>query len=174
MRGRSYTNEQVSIAVKQSTSIRQVLEKLSLKMAGGNYYTIRKIIRELNLDTSHLTGQCWNKDKQLPTKRDVEDYLSNTQPIQSNKLRQRLLREGFFKSICSSCNGTEWLNHPIPLELDHINGNHLDNSLSNLRLLCPNCHALTPTYRGKNKTPTLSSGLPSALPVKGSPNLTNY
>jgi 5-methylcytosine-specific restriction endonuclease McrA len=40
---------------------------------------------------------------------------------------------------------------PAPIELDHINGNHHDNRLENLRILCPNCHAQTDTYRGKNK-----------------------
>ena len=45
---------------------------------------------------------------------------------------------------------TEWNGLPIPLELDHINGRRDDNRLENLRLICPNCHAQTPTYRGRN------------------------
>ena len=70
---------------------------------------------------------------------------------QSNKLRKRLLNEGYKEPICESCFNEYWLGNPIPLELDHINGDNSDNRLENLALLCPNCHALTPTYRGKNK-----------------------
>jgi 5-methylcytosine-specific restriction endonuclease McrA len=45
---------------------------------------------------------------------------------------------------------TEWLGQPIPLEIDHIDGDSTNNSLDNFRILCPNCHAQTPTYRGLN------------------------
>ena len=54
---------------------------------------------------------------------------------------------------CESCGLTEWKGEEIPLELHHIDGNHFNNDLDNLQLLCPNCHSLTDTYCGrKNKT----------------------
>lgn len=56
-----------------------------------------------------------------------------------------------FGHKCSSCENTHWLGVKIPIELDHIDGNHKNNNLENLRLLCPNCHAITPTYKSKNK-----------------------
>ncbi len=52
---------------------------------------------------------------------------------------------------CMCCNNNEWLGEPIPLELDHIDGNACDNRPVNIRLLCPNCHAKTPTHKAKNK-----------------------
>lgn len=82
--------------------------------------------------------------------RPLEDYLSNRFPMASGHLRKKLIRQGIFDHICEMCGCTKWLGKPIPLELDHINGDKLDNRLENLRLLCPNCHAQTPTYRGRN------------------------
>ena len=52
---------------------------------------------------------------------------------------------------CFKCTNSEWVGKPIPLELDHIDGNASNNRLDNVRLLCPNCHATTPTHRAKNK-----------------------
>ena len=147
-----YTNQQVEKAVKNSTSIRQVLIKLGLVPAGGNYESIKNLISSLNLDTSHFLGQAIHKGKKFGPKRPIEDYLSNSKPIQSYKLKNRLISEGYFDCICDSCRKTQWMGKPIPLELDHIDGNHQNNNLNNLRLLCPNCHAFTSTYRGKNKS----------------------
>jgi 5-methylcytosine-specific restriction endonuclease McrA len=160
MKLRKYDQHRLEEAVKNSASLRQVLVIPGVAPYGGNYEVLRRAIRHFNLDTSHFTGQGWNKGKALGPKQPLQKLLNNEVRIASFKLKNRLLAEGILNRQCSSCGRTEWLNQAIPLELDHINGNRSDNRLPNLRLLCPNCHALTPTYRGKNITPRLSSVSP--------------
>lgn len=62
--------------------------------------------------------------------------------------KRRLLREEGRK--CSVCENTTWLGQPIPIAIDHIDGNPDNNERQNLRLICPNCHAQTATFSGKN------------------------
>lgn len=152
MRFNKYSKEDFIKAVASSTSIRQVLISLNIEPYGGNYHTAKKYIEKLSLDTSHFLGQGWNKGKSpnIYQDRTTEDYLNNKYPIQSNKLRLRLLKDGYFEHKCYLCDNTQWNGKPIPLELEHIDGNNQNNELSNLTILCPNCHAQTPTYRGKN------------------------
>jgi hypothetical protein len=80
----------------------------------------------------------------------LEQVLVKDSTYQSNKLRKKLLKAGVKDHRCEMCDRTEWMGSPIPLELDHINGDKHDNRLFNLRVVCPNCHATTETYRGKN------------------------
>ena len=152
MRLRKYSIEQLRAAVADSRSMRQVLSRLNVVPAGGNYDVLRKAIRHWQLDTSHFTGQAWNRRRVTGPKHPIDVYLSNEKPIQSSRLAKRLLAEQILPRRCYSCNRTRWLDGAIPLELHHVNGDRSSNQLSNLRLLCPNCHALTPTYRGKNRT----------------------
>ena len=147
----TYSEQELREAVKTSTSIRQVLDKLNIVPAGGNYQTTNRRIQKLDIDTSHFSGQAWNKGRVIGPKRPIEYYLTENSYHQSYKLKNRLIIEGLKQHKCECCGITEWLGRPTPIELDHINGNHHDNRLENLRILCPNCHAQTDTYRGKNK-----------------------
>ena len=150
---RTWEKQNLIDAVKTSYSYAEVLRKLNLKPAGGNYIQLKKYIEEYSLDTSHFMGQAWNKDKKRKTKPiALENKLVNNKFVNSNRLRLQLISSGIFEAICSNCKNDKWLGSSIPLELDHINGKREDNRIENLRLLCPNCHALTPTYRGKNKS----------------------
>lgn len=146
-----YSEEQLRDAISTSTSVREALIKLGVSPLGGNYAVIHKAIKQYNIDTTHFTGQSHQKGKRLPSKSALNDYLTNKKPINSFRLKNRLLREGILTPVCSRCHNTTWLDQPIPLELDHIDGDSSNNTLQNLRLLCPNCHAFTPTYRGKNQ-----------------------
>ena len=87
----------------------------------------------------------------LDKTRDIEEYTSNKVPMQSDKLKIRLINEGYLEPRCNMCGISRWLDGEVPLQLDHKAGNKDNNNLKNLRLLCPNCHALTPQYRLKNE-----------------------
>ena len=147
----TYSEQELREAVKTSTSIRQVLDKLNIVPAGGNYQTTNRRIQKLDIDITHFTGQAWNRGKITGPKRHIEEYLKENSVVQSFKLKGRLIAEGLKEHKCECCGITEWNGKPAPIELDHINGNKYDNRLENLRILCPNCHAQTDTYRGKNK-----------------------
>ena len=150
---RSWTDEQLINAVKASKSHRNVLIILKLIPAGGNYAQIQRRIKELAIDTAHFTGMGWNKGGTSPRKpMNLELLLVEDSDFQSYKLKNRLFTEGLKQPRCELCNWSEKsIDGRIPVELDHINGNHRDNRIENLRILCPNCHRLQPTHRGRNK-----------------------
>lgn len=150
---RKWDKNDLQKALKESRSIRQILTKLRLKEAGGNYSQIKKYLQIYKLNTSHLKGRGWNKGlkgtsgPRIP----LENILVKGSTFQSYKLRNRLIREGVKKGQCEECG---WAKRSkdgrLPLELDHINGDSSDNRIENLRILCPNCHSLKPTHRGRN------------------------
>lgn len=160
MRKRSWTENQLKIAVINAKSIRQVLQSLNLKAAGGNYQQIQKYIQEYQLNIEHFTGKGWNKGLKFSFKAKIplEEILQEHSNFQSYKLKRRLFRAGLKPEHCEECGWKKQTEDGyLPLELDHINGNHNDNRLENLRILCPNCHSLKPTHRGRNKKKTHKS-----------------
>jgi hypothetical protein len=130
-------------ALATARTRRDVLEFLGCAVDPPNYRRLRRALEWWELDASHLSP---NANRGLP----LEIYLVNGRSVSSGTLRKRLVREGVLPARCDTCGRDRWRGGPIPLELDHVNGDRLDNRLENLRLLCPNCHALTDTYRGRN------------------------
>lgn len=151
-RRKRWTDEQLRIAVSAERSLAGLLRRLGLRIAGGNYEHIAKCIRFNDLDMGHWTGRGHLRGLHNPhaPKTPLALLLVSGSAYHSNKLRRRLVSEGVLPAICDNCGLSEWLGLPIPLELDHIDGDRENNQLTNIRLLCPNCHALTPTYRGRN------------------------
>ena len=155
MRKARYTEEQFIEAVRTSISIREVLKKIGVRPTGGNYDVAKRKIKCLNLDTKHfrgkgyLRGQTHNWAKKTPLSQVlVKDFRGG---ITTYKLKKRLVKEGILEYRCYECGINQWRGKRISLELEHKNGNRYDNRMENLTLLCPNCHSLTSTYRGKNK-----------------------
>ena len=124
MKLHKYSKLEFKLAVSQSSSLRQTLIRLNVSPFGGTYEVLKKAIRYFEIDTSHFDGQAWNKGKKLPPRKSLHEYLVCGSRISSFKLKNRLLREGILSEKCSRCKNSSWLNQPIPLELDHINGDN--------------------------------------------------
>lgn len=79
-----------------------------------------------------------------------------------NLKRERILMEQ--ESRCDVCkNEAFWNGKPLNFHLDHVSGDRTDETRSNLRLLCPNCHSQTETYCGGNQKNVSDSQLKEAL-----------
>jgi hypothetical protein len=116
---------------------------------GCNPKTINPLLERLGLKyEGNQSGKGLLKPK--ANKWNLIEYLTNSKDIQSNKVRKKLLEEGYKEYKCECCGNTEWMGQPIPLELHHIDGDRYNNTIKNFQLLCPNCHAFTDSYRGKN------------------------
>jgi hypothetical protein len=145
------SDEEFIEIVKKSFSIKEVISSCGLIPAGGNYQTTNKRIKLLGLDTSHFKGKTYNMGRKFPQFNvPIEDYLNNTKRINSHSLKLKLFSHGLKEKCCENCGLHTWQDKQIPLELHHVDGNSENNNLENILILCPNCHALTPNYRGKN------------------------
>lgn len=139
-RWRNFSKEQIEQFVKDSYSYRELANKFGYSQnGGGTMASLKKMVKELKLDTSHFKGQGWNKENYC-----YETFQENTPKKRSGIINPLIALRG---RKCEKCGSTSWLGQPINLEIHHINGIRTNNSLENLQLLCPNCHSYTENFR---------------------------
>ena len=153
-----YTKEWLEELCAESFSHAEVLRKAGRKQGGGAQDTLKRKIAEYEIDISHFTGQGWNGHSNVTTKSgpkekyQLEEVFCKNSPVTQKILRGYVERHNILEYKCVNCGcDGNWQGGKISLEIDHKNGDNTDNTVENLRYLCPNCHALTDTYRGKNK-----------------------
>ncbi|MFJ8956125.1 HNH endonuclease [Streptomyces sp. NBC_00626] len=143
-----HTEEALRTAVAESRSVREVVRRLGINDVGGNQAHIGRRIAALGIDTSHFTPPRQKTSKDLTSPLTLRAPGSGRVP--GVRLRRELLRLGVPEE-CATCGRSRWQGQPIPLEVDHLSGEWWDNRPENLRLLCPNCHTVTDTYRGRKR-----------------------
>ncbi|MFD7612222.1 HNH endonuclease signature motif containing protein [Streptomyces sp. NPDC059828] len=158
--GTRWTRDVLEPVVAASTSVTEVLRRLGVEVVGGHHTHISRRIARYAISTSHFAPppRAGQRLRRSPQELLVEQEPSRARRIPGDRLKRALMAMGTAER-CSLC-GTApvWRGRPLPLEVDHINGDWRDNRAENLRLLCPNCHSTTDTYRGRGKAGRQAAG----------------
>ncbi|WP_340378667.1 HNH endonuclease signature motif containing protein [Streptomyces sp. SS7] len=149
-----WTREILESAVAASTNMCEVLRHLGLEVVGGHHTHISRRIKAYGIDTSHFQvptrkGKPWRP--RTPEGLLVEQRAGTARRIPSDRLKWAMTTTGIAEQCALCGNEAVWQGQPLPLEVDHIDGDWRNNRIENLRFLCPNCHATTDSYRGRGK-----------------------
>lgn len=136
--------DELKDVVANEYTYKHVIEHFGFNFSKSNsvYNALKRVMDENEIDYSHFGY------KKL---KDLSEQLIKDSHYNNQTLKKRLLKEGYLTYECAICgNKGIWNNQELVLQLDHKNGDNTDNRLSNLRLLCPNCHSQTDTFSGRN------------------------
>lgn len=127
-------------------------------------YCYHSFVSKMNRDeknkkiSASLTGRKSSRTKEdyaVAATRRTEKFLRelpnkdfDSLPYETKRIRV-LIEQNF---CCAFCKLDNWMGHSLVLEMDHEDGNNENDSRSNLRALCPNCHSSTPTWRGRKQS----------------------
>lgn len=139
-----YTKVILEDAVRNSVSFAGVLRHLGLKQAGGTQSYLSKRIKYYGIDYSHFTGSAWNRGKPASNRKLPEDILVVLPKGSLRPKREQLYRamiEMGMEYKCSCGQLPVWNGKPLTIEIDHKDGDWLNNKLDNLRFLCGHCHS---------------------------------
>lgn len=147
MSKRSWADDDLRVAVAANNTISGTLRALGISTSPGNYRSFHKHTHRLGLDTSHFVGRAHGRSSrklEIPLK----EILVRESYYGTSRLRKRLIKGDLLEEKCARCGlGSVWQCEPITLQLDHINSDPHDHRIGNLRLLCPNCHSQTSSFK---------------------------
>jgi 5-methylcytosine-specific restriction endonuclease McrA len=150
MRATKWTKEYTETLAKKSVSVTEMIRNGGCNVSGGMHRHVKRCLAMYNIDTSHFSGALWSKGKTYATdhriivkSNDEVFILNGTSTSQTVRKKFKLISP----YCCTSCELSDtWNGNYLTLQLDHIDGNHSNNTVENLRWLCPNCHSQTSTY----------------------------
>jgi hypothetical protein len=130
---------------------------LGLRIAGGTQASLFRHTQRLGLDLSHFKGQGWGRGN----RKNPDEVRAALLPLlrkgkKIDALRDRLIASGLKEAKCEECGIVEWQGKPAPLQVEHVDGDHLNNVITNLKILCANCHMQTETwgFKGARRRPS--------------------
>lgn len=137
-----------SCSAKRNNTTRTRIKKQRIKNV--LYHTPSKYCEVCSMELKKYQSRfCTRQCSAFKKRNDSKNRLLTGSEVSSGVRRKILIDLLGYK--CQICDNTEWMGHPIPLVMDHINGNASDNSLDNFRLICSNCDRLSPFYGSKNR-----------------------
>lgn len=135
-------------------SVSEILRTLGIAVSGSSFASLRSAMKRFGIQIPNGrvdgAGRIISPILIEARKKKVLDFLKPNTTIGTHSLKLQMFRYGIKQKACEKCGITEWMGEAAPLELHHINGVKTDGSIENLQILCPNCHAQTPTYCAKN------------------------
>ncbi|SCK50871.1 HNH endonuclease [Streptomyces sp. ScaeMP-e48] len=151
--GMRWTKEVLQAAVASSTTMCEVLRRLGLEVVGGQHTHISRRVKALGIDTSHFSAPVRKGEvrRRRPEELLVDRSQNLARRIPGERLKRAMVALGAIERCALCGTGRTWRDRPLPLEVDHIDGNWRNNQPQNLRFLCPNCHSTTDAYRGRGK-----------------------
>lgn len=147
-----YTKEWLSELCASSYSYAEVLRKAGRAQAGGSQAVLKHKIADWNIDVSHFTGQRWQHSPHFEPKYTIENlFIKSDKQVSNETLKSYIKLNNLKEYKCELCGcDGHWQGKILALQLHHKDGDRCNNELSNLSFLCPNCHAITDSYGGKN------------------------